>query len=249
LAKKRRQKIEKKDEIEFNFPEFDEHKFISLELSKAKISLISFLFAIGMVFITYQLYLVTYPDARAPMVLGIFGVVALPLIVKQLKIDISEFDWKNWFGGGAVYVFSWLAIFIIAINPPFSDFVEPEIDESIEFVRYMPDTLPNSTTTEKWIAWDKDSDPNVLISPTKINFTVKIIDNSAIIKDSVRITINGIQNNTIINERMNHVRNNKFNIVLETSGQPFPAKIYDYTISVKDNFDHKTTKNGQFQIL
>ena len=241
MAKKRRQKIEKKDETEFDIPEFDEHKFISLELSKAKISLVAFLYAILIVFLTHQLYNITYPDARAPVVLGLFAVAALPLITKYVKVDLSEFDWKNWVGSGAVYIFSWLAIFILVINPPFSDFVDPEINEFAEYIR-------DNDLTKNWTLWDTDLSPYKIKSPVKIRFSAEIEDNSPIIKDSVKITITNNLNNSIINTRMKHMGDNVFQIELDNNDQPFLKEIYNYRIEAKDSYGHKTVKTGRFEI-
>jgi len=52
VAKKRRQKSEKKEELDIKIPEFDEHEYIALELRKIKMSFIAFFFAIFMVIIT-----------------------------------------------------------------------------------------------------------------------------------------------------------------------------------------------------
>jgi hypothetical protein len=242
LAKKRRQKIEKKEEYDFDFPEFDEHQFISLELNKAKIALVAFLYAILIVLITYQLYTITYPDARAPMALGFLAVAAIPFISKTLKIDISEFDWKNWVGAGAVYVFSWLAIFIILVNPPFSDFVEPEIDVEVHYLR-------EGSTNQSWLAWETITEPYALRDPVKINLSIEIYDNSQIDKDTVRITIDGIKDNSIKNIKMSHIKDNKYKIEFKSDNGTFPNNIYNYEIRVKDSFGNEGVKIGKFQIV
>jgi hypothetical protein len=242
LAKKRRQKIEKKEEDDFDFPEFDEHQFISMELNKAKIALVAFLYAILIVFFTYQLYNITYPDARAPMALGFLAVAAIPFISKFVRIDISEFDWKNWLGAGAVYVFSWLAIFIILVNPPFSDFVEPEIDEEVSYLRL-------DGSGQNWTKWDTLAEINTLRTPERINFSIEISDNSQIDKDSVRITIDGILNNSIKNKKMIHIKDNNYKIDLKSGNGPFPPDRYKYDIRVKDSFGNEGVKTGEFQIV
>jgi len=249
LAKKRRQKAEKKEEYDFDIPEFDEYKFISLELNKAKISLVAFIYAIIMVIITFQLYTITYPDARAPVVLGLLAVAGIPFITKFVKVDISEFDWKNWVGSGAVYVFSWLAIFILLCNPPFSDFVEPEIHESITYIRYYENGDLNSSVPVKWESWDTDVGVNRIAPPLRINISVKIEDNSPIIKNSVKITISDILNNSIKNIKMKSMGDNRYKLDLENNNQPFQKGEYEYRIEAKDSYGHKGVKSGKFQII
>lgn len=243
MAKKRRQKVEKKDEYDFKFPEFDEHEFIALELRKAKVSLIAFIFAIVMVIITFQLYTVTFPDARGPIVIGIFAVIALPLLIRFLKVDTSDFDWKNWIGSGAIYVMSWLAIFILVCNPPFSDFIEPEIDED-EIKFYYQQTADGT-----WQAWERDKN---MPSPTltgpiwKINISAKIIDNSAVNEDSIKIMIKGPSNYT---SKMINTNNNNYQIIINNNDQTFIPGEYSYSIEAKDVYGHKKVQTGSFKIL
>jgi len=245
LAKKRRQKIEKKDDLDLKLPEFDEHQFIDLELRKAKLSLIAFIFALVMVFITYQLYLITYPDARGPIVLGLFAVLAVPFIINQLKIDISDFEWKNWIGVGAIYVMSWLAIFILLCNPPFSDFIEPELDEDSIIIHYVK----SGDNSENWIEWNTTTDPQALISPIKIRISVKIYDNSEVDKDSVKITIKDLHNTTIT-RKMTYVSNDQFRVILENDGEVFTkSNKISYTVEFKDVKEHENKYTGIFQII
>jgi hypothetical protein len=245
LAKKRRQKIEKREDYDFKFPEFDEHQYISLELNKAKASLVAFLFAIVMVILTYQFYLVTHPDARGPVVLGFFAVFALPFIIRWAKVDISDFDWKNWLGSGAVYVMSWLAIFILVLNSPFSDFIEPHIDEdTVQFYYIKAGDDPNI-----WYEWNTSDDPPTMKVPVKIKISVKITDNTEVDKDSVKITIQGPFNGTI-NRKMNYDSEDRYIVEIENNGEPFNSsnKPYSYTITVKDTHGYKSEYIGKFQI-
>ena len=243
MAKKRRQKIEKKDEFDLKLPEFDEHQYISLELRKIKVSVIAFIFAIIMVIVTYQLYLVTYPDARAPVILGILGVLAIPIISRYIKIEIDDFDWKNWFGAGAVYVLTWLAVFILVCNPPFSDFIEPEIDD----VKFTYQQAGNNT----WRSWD--TDPGLirptLTAPVNINVSAKISDNSAVDKDSVDLIIKGSKNSTTYIKNMEHLEGNFYRVVFENSDQlSSNNNPYTYSIEAKDVHGHKKVITGKFDI-
>jgi hypothetical protein len=242
LAKKRRQKVEKKDDYDFKLPDFDEHQFIGLELRKAKVSLIAFIFAILMVIVTFQLYTVTFPDSRGPIVLGIFSVVMLPIIVKIIKVDVTDFDWKNWIGVGAIYVMSWLAIFILVCNPPFSDFIDPDIDDD-KYLKVTYQRLDNGT----WLSQDKDTTPPSLISPIRINISTKITDNSAIDKDSVILTIKGPANYSF-SRNMESFKDNYYRVIFENNDQLFNAGDYTYTIEAKDIYNHKQELSGKFRV-
>ena len=247
MAKKRRQKTEKKVESDFKLPEFDEHEYISLELRKSKASFVAFFYAILMVIITFSLYTITYPDWRPPIVIGLLAVVGVPFIANLVKLDTSDFDWKNWFGAGAVYILSWLAIFIIVCNPPFSDFAAPEIDDDDTEISYQK--LDNST----WTKWNSDNDPPTLDSPIKIRFQTKITDNVEVDKDSVKLTIEPslTNNGTRSIFQLPNVKKNNYEIIIipENTTQGFIQDEFSYTIEAKDVNGHEESKSGVFRIF
>ena len=252
MAKKRRQKTEKKEEYDIKLPEFDEHEYIALELRKSKVSFMGFIYALLIVVITYFIYHVTYPDWRIPIVIGLFGVLGIPLLVNKLKIDTTGFDWKNWVGSGAIYIMSWLAIFILVCNPPFSDFAEPEIDEeSVNFSFIKSQDNPNN-----WIDWNTSNTPPDIKSQTeisKIRVRVKITDNDEVDKDSVKLTIDPVifNNGTNTIFGMNNLKQNIYEVVLEPSdaGQAFKNGNFNYFIEAKDINGHKKEIQGKFKIL
>ena len=247
MAKKRRQKSEKKEELDIKIPEFDEHEFIALELRKSKMSFIAFIFAIFMVVITYLLYSVTHPDWRGPVVLGFLGVVGLRFMTRLMKIDVSDFEWKNWFGSGAIYFFSWLAIFVLVLNPPFSDFAEPEI-ELKEFSYFFFNEDTNETY---WKSFDLNIEEPQAQGPLKINITMKITDNSQIDKDSVKLIIKPsiTSNATKLTYTMKDLKDNLYQIIIEPEqGQKLLEDSYSFTVEAKDDHDHKTIIEQDFKV-
>ncbi len=246
MAKKRRQKSEKKEEFDFKLPEFDEHEYIALELRKIKLSFMAFLFAILIVIITFGLYTVTYPDWRGPVVIGIFAVIAIPMIANLVKIDTTGFDWKNWAGAGAIYILSWLAIFILVCNPPFSDFAAPEIYDKETKIEYQK--LNNAT----WISWNTNEDPPTLNSPVNISIQTKITDNTEIDKESVKLTIEPslTDNGTKSVFQMNNAKEDEYEFIINVGNlsQGF-NEVFTFTIEAKDINGHKEIKSGDFRIF
>src|SRR3972149_3532754 len=59
--------------------------------------------------------------------------VGLPLMVSLrrglplLRIDTKAFKVRDWLGHSSTFFFSWLAFWILLMNPPFGDFTPPEI--------------------------------------------------------------------------------------------------------------------------
>jgi len=249
LAKKRRQKTEKKDEPDFKLPEFDEHEYIALELRKSKLAFLAFIFAIIMVIITYLLYSITYPDWRGPIVMGVLAVAALPFIVNVSKLDTTDLDWKNWFGGGAIYILTWLAIFILVCNPPFSDFADPEIDEdSLKFFYIKVDSGADNWTR---LNIKEDSTPQ-MFSPIKIKTSINITDNTEIDIDSVFMTITPSIFNNASQTRIRMEHKNKYtfeiSITSENATLGFRPDTFTYSIEAKDINGHKKAISGKFKI-
>jgi hypothetical protein len=249
LAKKRKQKTEKKVEYDFKVPEFDEHEYISLELRKSKMSFLAFLYALLIVVVTYFIYTLTHPDWRFPVVIGLFSVAALPLIVNAIKLDTTGFDWKNWVGSGAVYILSWLAIFIIVVNPPFSDFSGPDINEdnfSIEYKRI-------NENSGDWRPWNKSMDPPSLGSPQIIKFRAKVTDNVEVDEDSVRLILDRsiLPNSNESIFEMRAVGDNHYERTLEISNTTtgFKRGIFKFTIEASDMNGHKDSTSRRFQIF
>lgn len=111
-------------------PEFDEKKFIEKEKKKAKTYFIAFVFGIVMGIICRFAWINISPDLRwiLTFLLAICSLGFLAKIFQIFDIDISKFGKKEWLGSISFYIFTWLAIFILAINPPFYDASPPKID-------------------------------------------------------------------------------------------------------------------------
>ncbi len=117
-------------EYEFEFPQFDEEEFKEKEKRKAKTSFISFGFGILMGIISRFAWASMSQSLRwgLTFLLAICSIGFLAKLLQLLKIDISKFGRKEWLGSISFYFFTWLAIFIVLINPPFYDASPPKID-------------------------------------------------------------------------------------------------------------------------
>jgi len=118
------------DDEEITLPEFDEKKFMEKERRKAKTSFISFLFGVLIGIICRFLWTNLDSSIRWPLcfLLAVASIGFMARILQFLKIDIKQFSKKEWAGSIAFYLFTWLAIFILAINPPFYDASPPKIE-------------------------------------------------------------------------------------------------------------------------
>ena len=121
------------DEEEIKIPEFDEKKFKETEKRKAKTAFISFLFGIVIAIISQFLWIHLNKSIRWPL-LFLFGISAIGFLGKTLqylKVDIKKFSGKEWLGSISFYFFTWLAFFILFLNPPFYDASPPAIEIAV----------------------------------------------------------------------------------------------------------------------
>ncbi len=126
-----RQMTKDKEEYEFEMPHFDEAEFIAEQKKKARSSFISFGFGILMGIICSAIWISLGDSSSKWPVTFLLGICSIGFLIKIFqffKIDISTFERKDWLGTGAFYFFTFLAFFIICINPPFYDGSPPIID-------------------------------------------------------------------------------------------------------------------------
>jgi len=117
-------------EEEIKLPEFDEEKFIEKERRKAKTAFVAFAFGVFMAVICHFIWRNLDVAVRWPLcfLLAIASTGFMAKILQIMKVDIYSFTRKEWLGSIAFYFFTWLAIFILSINPPFYDASPPKID-------------------------------------------------------------------------------------------------------------------------
>jgi hypothetical protein len=95
------------------------------EMRAAKTTIIVVLWTLPSAILSYGLTLAGV--AVVAFFAGIGMMLLLKWIMPLLKVDISEYKRKDWIGHGATFFFSWLAFWILLLNPPFADLTSPVI--------------------------------------------------------------------------------------------------------------------------
>lgn len=224
MAKKRKAKEERKEEPEFEFPEFDEVKFMSHEIRDTKANFIAFGFAMLMVLASYLVG--RYISFAVAFIIGLFGMAALKFVFDGIKLDLEEFGKKEWLGVIAVYFFSWLAIWILISNPPISDFASPEI-------RIISDPVQEP----KMIDVQNSTFDQVAIE-------IKIIDNYRV--TSTEIEFQDYPPAFTPGRELQKTGRNMYTFRSDT----WALGEYEYSIRAKDTFgNEKIIKNQHLQII
>ena len=112
-------------------PDFDEDAFIHREMVSFRTTSILFAWGIVAALVSWAAF-AGMGGAKVGWLVGlaicaVFG-YTLRWIFPRLGADIKHFGRREWLGTGALFFFSWLAFFLITINPPVSDFAGPRVD-------------------------------------------------------------------------------------------------------------------------
>lgn len=122
---------EKDGDYEFVPADFDEDGFIHKEMVSFRTTAVLFVWGIVAAAVSWALFGLV-DGAKVGFLIGmgvaaLFG-FALKWIFPKLKADIRHFGRREWLGTGFLFFFTWLAFFILAINPPVSDYAPPRVD-------------------------------------------------------------------------------------------------------------------------
>jgi hypothetical protein len=177
VAKKRRKTEEKKEA--FKVPEFDEVEFMQKEVGNTKVALLTIAFAFPIAILAYFVTLAGLPVAG--FLIGIGSIFLLRYFYQFFNVDTDEFQTKDWLGNGAMFFFTWLAVWVLVLNMPFSDLTDPTIGK----VRMMgcPDDTDFVLTT-------KASNTCTLSPNESHDFTIwtEVTDNSEVHSVTIQFT-------------------------------------------------------------
>jgi len=170
MAKRRKEKDDEEENVDFKIPKFDEEKFLKRERRNIKATFLAFLFGLFISIVSFGFWaLLIGNDFRWELVLlfGVFNASWLKYLFVRLNMDLTDFGKKGWFTSYAIYFFTWLLVLILLVNPPFYDDDAPHIEAVV-----LPDMQELGGT---------------------IQFVAKITDNAGITQDDITFTINGEQ--------------------------------------------------------
>jgi len=131
----------KEDEPDWVPPEFDEVGYMRQEIQGAHAAIATIGWAVIGAVVALLLYAVLPVLAFfAGIAVGFGMYFVFPLI----GINTDGFKRRDWVGHGITYFFSWLAFWILLLNPPFGDHTDPTV-QSISVSPYHAGYLGNSS--------------------------------------------------------------------------------------------------------
>jgi hypothetical protein len=226
MAKKRKKQKEE-ESYEFKMPEFDEEEYLRKEVRESKTLFVTFIYAALIGIISSVLRPV---DLALAALVGFIGIIFLRHIYPLIGVNTSLLEKKQWGTNIIFYIFTWLLIWIILTNPPFSDIQAPNIkNDGIYF--------------ESNGNWTKLTDDTPITFSNNVSFNFTVVDNVEVDKSTVRIIIKN-NNVEIVNAPMENIDNNKFVYVLYDIDQG----IHDYEIIAKDINGLRESLKGSFNV-
>lgn len=139
-----RKKRKREEEYEFKLPEFDEVEFMRKEVEAAKAAIATIFYALLVGVASYYLSLLGVAALAAPV--GFAALYGLKYLYPLLKLDMSKFDKKAWAGNGAIFLFAWLAFWVLLLNPPFLD-ISPPVIQRAKVPGAQPEFVANGEQT------------------------------------------------------------------------------------------------------
>lgn len=157
MAKKRKKTKPEEEKYEFVPPEFDEKQFLLDEMRATKRILL--IVGYGIIFgIIAALITVATDLAYAGLLVLLLGLGTIKYFLSGIGIDISKFTRRNWFESGGWFFLTFLAIWVLVVNPPFIDIAPPDISQvhldvgtsSLMWITYNY-TFNASTRSYEWV--------------------------------------------------------------------------------------------------
>ncbi len=113
MAKKVRQKLEEAEQARaFEFPVFDEPKFLTHEFEQTSATLLAFGFALGLGLLSYLVTWLALPALLAAAV-SLVVVVFTPWMVQRIRPSASQYTRGEWAGLLLLEIFGWLGFWFL----------------------------------------------------------------------------------------------------------------------------------------
>jgi hypothetical protein len=228
--------LARKDEVEepkyeFVPPDFDEKAFLERDIKGTKSLIVATFLGILAGVLAFAL---TGISVLLGAVVIIAFAVGLKYLIPILKIDPQGVDKKTLLGNILIILLLSLGIWIVMLNPPFSDHIPPEITSKVIYF----------DSGSGWTKYVNDG-ATPIHSGDQVNITITVRDNSNV--DSVSISVRPSGNpDNFVSMNSTTVKGVYNHISAYSTGASNSA--YIYTIRVTDKVGYSTTASSSFTI-
>jgi hypothetical protein len=235
MAKKKRKEEQEEEKYEWTPPDFDEKGFLQKDMRGTKALFISTLLGLALGIIAY---LTTGVSAYIGIVVIFGGALLLRFVYPFFKIEFKSLEKKTLAGNYILLIFLALGVWIILLNPPFSDQIPPQImDQNTFFVQ--------DGTVEKYLG----SSTPITADQDLTNITVDVRDNGRIASVQIEIHASTAAAGTFTDMQSTDTYGRyEFKDTYPMVGDGSSTQ-YVFTIKVTDGVGFTATQTGSFVVV
>ena len=164
MAKK--SKDEEEESYSFKPPKFDEKEFMQQEIKKGRTT--HFTILLGIAIGVLSLALTSVNQIGLAVFLGFLVLLSIKSYFNLVRVEYEFFEKKDWVGAGATYLFTWVVVWTLLINPPFSDFSTPDIKTI---------TILGVDDAGNWTLYESENAATLIHAGEDIQINVSVSDN------------------------------------------------------------------------
>jgi hypothetical protein len=230
MAKKKRKEEAEEEKYEWTPPDFDEKGFLEKDMRGTKALFVSMLIGLILGIIAY---LTTGFTPYIGIIVIFGGALLLRFIFPFFKIEFASLEKRTLLGNYIMLIFLALGVWIILLNPPFSDQIPPEVMSQHTF--YVDNGVVKLYTTTPITAGDLT------------NITVNVRDNGKLASVQIEVHAAGAAQGAFQDMQSTSTYGlYEYKNTYTASGS---STQYVFTIRVTDGAGHSTTQSGTFVVV
>ena len=231
MARKKRKDEVEEPKYEFVPPDFDEKAFLEKDIKGTKALIVATFLGILVGVLAFAL---TDISVLLGGLIIIACAVGLKYILPFLRIDTEGMEKKTIFGNIIIILLLGLGIWVVMLNPPFSDQIAPEITSKAIYF----------DSGSGWTKYVSDGSTPIF-SGNQVNITVNVRDNDIVNSVTISVHLSGSPDSYVPMSETS-VKGAYDHLSTYTTGAS--SSTYIYTINVTDKAGHLTSVPGTFTI-
>jgi hypothetical protein len=224
MAKKRRKEEVEAEKYEWKPPDFDEKTFLKTDIKGTKVLIVASLLGIGLGIVAYAL---TGVSAILGVLVLLIGAVLLKKLLPLFRVNIEGVKNTTIYGNALILFVVGLGIWIVLLNPPFSDHYPPQINSNQIYFQHGSGN------------WTLYTSSNSIHVHDNVRVVAKVVDNGLL--SSVTVDINGITSGYVPMSTSIVPGSYAYEI-----GNVTAANTYSYSIKAVDTAGNTASVNNAF---
>jgi len=233
MARKKRKVEKKEEEYEWVPPEFDEKTFLEKDIKGTRALFVTVISCVLFAILAY--FLGEAIHWALGFVVLFVGIFLLRYIFPLSRVDTSALEAKSMIGNYALFFLLFIGLWILFMNPPFSDHSDPSIGE--------PEIWVWVEAEGDWIKLTDANRGTLIHENYPVNITSMVTDNGQLSSVMIKVHLAGDTGEYVnMTDRGNWVY--EFNNTYPKGEDP----TYIFTIRAEDSAGNVNEKTGSFVV-